>query len=136
MLYQDSFCQGLVSMINFVNLFYYLVYFWYYLWILLYFFILFISLIILFQLIFSFIYSAHLDSAETCIQVLLFFFLLYVNSKITWFYCVGDKKYCLCTVHVLFMYCLCTIHRFHNTIHTFKNYFTTVFSVFNFQFHQ
>ena len=49
------------------------------------------------------------------------FFPLHVNSKITWFYCEGDKKHCLCTVH-----------ESHNTIHTFKNYFVTMFSVFNF----
>ena len=50
-----------------------------------------------------------------------FFFSLRVNSKITWFYCAGDKKHCVCTVHGS-----------HNTIHTFKNYFVTVFSVFSF----
>ena len=32
-----------------------------------------------------------------------FFFSPHVNSKITWFYCVGDKKYCSRTVHTLFM---------------------------------
>ena len=51
----------------------------------------------------------------------------------------------LCTIHVLFTYCSYTIHGTHNhfiqkknikngshdTIHTFKNYFATVFSVFN-----
>ena len=31
-----------------------------------------------------------------------FFFFLRVNSNITWFYYVGDKKHCTCTVHVLF----------------------------------
>ena len=30
------------------------------------------------------------------------------------------------------MHCSCTVHRSHNTIHAFKNYFTTMFSVFNF----
>ena len=35
-------------------------------------------------------------------------------------------------VHTLFIYCSCTVHRSHNTIHTFKNYFVTVFSVFSF----
>ena len=29
------------------------------------------------------------------------------------------------------MHCSCTIHRPYGTIHTFKNYFTTVFSVFS-----
>ena len=32
----------------------------------------------------------------------------------------------------LFMHCSCTVHRSHDTIHTFKNYFATVFSVFSF----
>ena len=36
------------------------------------------------------------------------------------------------TVHALFMYCLRTVHGSHNTIHTFKNYFATMFSVFSF----
>ena len=57
-----------------------------------------------------------------------FFFFLCVNSKITWFYCAVDKN----TVHVLFIYCSRTVHGSHNTIHTFKNYFDTIFSVFNF----
>ena len=63
-----------------------------------------------------------------------FFFSLHMNNKITWFYCTGDKKYCSYTVHALFMYCLYTVHGFHNTIHPFKNYFATVFSVFSFSF--
>ena len=44
-------------------------------------------------------------------------------------------------MHALFTYCACTIRAFknikngsHNTIHTFKNYFATMFFVFNFQF--
>ena len=43
----------------------------------------------------------------------------------------------------LFMSSACIVHAFknikngsHNTSHTFKNYFVTVFSVFNFQFQQ
>ena len=32
-------------------------------------------------------------------------------------------------VHALFTYCSYTVHRSHDTIHTFKNYFATVFSV-------
>ena len=35
-------------------------------------------------------------------------------------------------VHALFMLYSRTVHESHNTIHTFKNYFATVFSVFNF----
>ena len=55
---------------------------------------------------------------------------------------LGDRSYCAhcaVTVHALF----CTVHAFfshffikngsHGTIHTFKNYFATIFSVFNFQ---
>ena len=61
-----------------------------------------------------------------------FFFILHVNCKIMWFYCTGDKKYCF----ILFMSCLRTIYGSHNTIYIFKNYITTVFSVFNFQFQQ
>ena len=36
------------------------------------------------------------------------------------------------TIHALFTHCLCTVHESHNTIHTFKNYFATVFLVFSF----
>ena len=36
------------------------------------------------------------------------------------------------TIHVLFMHCLRTVYGSYNTIHTFKNYFATVFSIFNF----
>ena len=42
-------------------------------------------------------------------------------------------------MHTLFIYLACTVHAFkniknesHGTIHTFKNYFVTVFSVFSF----
>ena len=51
----------------------------------------------------------------------------------------GDKFYCSCTVHALFMGPTTTLFRkkkfknvSHGTIHTFKNYFGTVF--FSFQF--
>ena len=44
-------------------------------------------------------------------------------------------------MHALFTHCAYTIHAFkniknrsHGTIHIFKNYFATVFSVFRFQF--
>ena len=50
-----------------------------------------------------------------------------------------DKNYCLCTVVVLFMYYNNTVYvlknienEFYGTFHTFKNYFATVFSIFNF----
>ena len=36
------------------------------------------------------------------------------------------------TVHALFRYCSCTVYGSHDTIHIFKNYFATVFSVFSF----
>ena len=56
-----------------------------------------------------------------------------------------DKFYCLCTVAALFVYCSSTVHETHNyiikknikngshgTIYIFKNYFTIIFSIFNF----
>ena len=76
----------------------------------------------------------------------LFFFLAFtrfkrVRDKI---YCLLYKCHCLLTVSVLFMYCwwdprlLYTKKSIkngsHDTIYIFKNYFTTVFSVFSFQF--
>ena len=54
-----------------------------------------------------------------------FFFPLYVNSKIT---VQGTKN----TIHTLFMHYSHIVHGSHDTIHTFKNYFVTVFSVFSF----
>ena len=36
------------------------------------------------------------------------------------------------TVHALFMHYSRIVHGFYDTIHTFKNYFATVFSIFNF----
>ena len=63
----------------------------------------------------------------------LFYFSLRVNSNLTWVHCAETKI----TIHALFI----TVHALknikngsHNTIHTFKNYFATVLSVFNFQF--
>ena len=50
-----------------------------------------------------------------------------------------DKNHCSHTVAILFMHCNSTVHafkniknRFHGTIHTFKSYFATVFSIFSF----
>ena len=63
-------------------------------------------------------------------SLFFFFLLLHMNSNITWFSYVGDKN----TVHALFMYCFRTVHGSHDTIHTFKNYFATMFLVFSFQF--
>ena len=51
----------------------------------------------------------------------VFFFFLRMNNKITWIYCAGDKKHCSCIVHGS-----------RSTIHIFKNYFATVFSVLSF----
>ena len=48
--------------------------------------------------------------------------------------------HCSGIIHVLFMRSTVTLYKknikngFHDTIHIFKNYFVTVFSVFNFQF--
>ena len=52
-----------------------------------------------------------------------FYFLFFFNGycNITLIYCTKDK-----------MRCLYTVHGSHNTIHTFKNYFVIVFSVFSF----
>ena len=58
---------------------------------------------------------------KVALRFKVFFSPLRVNSKITWFYCAGDKKHCSHTVHGS-----------HDTIYTFKNYFVTVFSVFSF----
>ena len=57
-----------------------------------------------------------------------FFFFFPVHEQ-----CRGQKN----IVYTLFTNCSCTvysvnIHRSHDTIHTFKNYFATVFSVFSF----
>ena len=64
-----------------------------------------------------------------------FFFFLRVNSNLTWVHCSRTVYHCSCTVH----HCLCTVHALknikngsHGTIHTFKNYFATVLSVFSF----
>ena len=64
-----------------------------------------------------------------------------VRDKI---YCLWYKCHCLLTVSVLFMYCSWDLQLLyikksikngsHDTIHTFKNYFAIMFSVFSFQF--
>ena len=65
------------------------------------------------------------------------FFSLYVNSNLTWFTVQGTKI----TVYILFITVYSTVHELTNikngsydTIHTFKNYFTTVLLIFSFQF--
>ena len=60
-----------------------------------------------------------------------FFFSLHVNSNLTWVHCIVTKitiHHCLHTVYTLKN----IINGSHGTIHTFKNYFATVLSVFNF----
>ena len=81
----------------------------------------------------------RLDSNESCVHVFQFylfqfFFFLRVNSNLTWpdGFTVQETKI---TIHTLFI----TVHALKNikngpygTIHTFKNYFATVLSVFSF----
>ena len=66
-----------------------------------------------------------------------FFFFLCVNSNLTWVHCAEDKNHYSCIVY----HCSRIVHALknikngsHGTIHTFKNYFATVLSVFSFQF--
>ena len=69
----------------------------------------------------------------------LLFFHAFQGNKI---YCSQLQHHCLCTVAALFMHCLWDPQLLysekkiknwsHDTIHTFKNYFVTIFSVFSF----
>ena len=59
-----------------------------------------------------------------------FFFFLCVNSNPTWVHYSHTVYHCSCTVYVLKN----IKKESHDTIYTFKNYFTTIFSVFSFQF--
>ena len=66
-----------------------------------------------------------------------FFCSLRVNSNLTWFTVQGTKI----TVYILFITVHSTVYELKNiknwsydTIHTFKNYFTTVLLIFSFQF--
>ena len=77
--------------------------------------------------------------ASTFSISLFFSFFQIMNSKITWIYYAGDNYHCLRTIAVLFMHCSSIFHAlknikngFHGTIHTFKNYFATIFLVFSF----
>ena len=65
---------------------------------------------------FFFFSSTRFISVESSVHVLLF--------QKFFFFSAGIK--------ILFMYCSYTIYESHNTIHQFKNYFVTVFSIFNF----
>ena len=64
-----------------------------------------------------------------------FFFFLRLDSNLTWVYCQETKI----TVYALFITVHSIVHALKNikngsydTIHTFKNYFAIVFSVFSF----
>ena len=73
-------------------------------------------------------------SAFTNLRFQIFFFPM-VNSNITWVHYAGDKNHCSCTVYHCSQHCLRTKkikNGSYSTIHTFKNYFATVFSVFSF----
>ena len=85
------------------------------------------------------LFCEYLDWADCCVflfHVLLFFFFSCAWTVTSHGFTVQETKI---TIHILFI----TVHalkniknRSHDTIHTFKNYFTTVLSIFNFQFQQ
>ena len=86
------------------------------------------------------LYSNCLDCAFCAFEFHCFFFFFFSSVWTVNLLC-RDKNHYSFTVVVLFMYCSSTVHAFknikngsHGTFHTFKNYFATVFSVFNFQF--
>ena len=96
-------------------------------------------------------FRVGLDSAfaESCVHVfpfsfLFFFFFFHFHVfKERQILLFRYNFHCSCTVSLLFTYCSSTVHAFknikngsHSTIYTFKNYFITVFLVFNFQFQQ
>ena len=92
----------------------------------------------------------RLDSAffvESCVFLFFFFPLFYVfqggrRQNLLFMRQMSLFTHCFGTVYALFMEPTATLlkkyikNRSHGTIHTFKNYFATVFSVFNFQFQQ
>ena len=61
-----------------------------------------------------------------------FIFFLCMNSNLTWIHCLRTVYQCLYTVYILKN----IKNGSHGIIHTFKNYFATVLSVFNFQCQQ
>ena len=77
-----------------------------------------------------------------CLRLLFFFFFFFH------FTCFDERQGTIFTVAILFIHCNNIIHETHShfikkknikkgshgTIHTFKNYFATVFSIFSFQF--
>ena len=60
---------------------------------------------------------------QPCVFMLFFFFALQLTVKLL----CREKN----TIRVLFIHCSRTVYGSHDTIHTFKNYFVTVFSVFS-----
>ena len=63
-------------------------------------------------------------------HVFFFFCFLHVNSNLTWVHCLRTVYHYLYTAYVLKN----IKNGSHGIIHTFKNYFATVLSVFSFQF--
>ena len=68
------------------------------------------------------------------------FFFQHMDSKIIWIYYAWDKNHCSHTITALFTHYSSTVYAFknikngsHRTIHTFKKYFSSVFSIFSFQ---
>ena len=57
-----------------------------------------------------------------------FYFFLCMNSNLTWIHCLRTVYQCLYTVYILKN----IKNGSHGIINTFKNYFTTVLSVFSF----
>ena len=71
-------------------------------------------------------------SSYIYIYIYIFFFFFSAACVLE-----GDKIHCSCTVHGTHGHFIKKIYiknGFHGTIHIFKNYFTTMFSVFGFQF--
>ena len=85
------------------------------------------------------LFRGRLDSVESCVHILFcvffvfFFFFFFLLPAYADF---GGQKLLFCTVVVLFIYCSNIVYTLknikngsHDTFHTFKNYFATVFSV-------
>ena len=86
-----------------------------------------------------------------CVCVFCFFFFFFFFFFYAFYFRPGDNYHCSHVITLLFTHCSNTIYALfigptttlfkknikngsHGTIYTFKNYFATVFSVFNFQF--
>ena len=81
----------------------------------------------------------RLATVFSCVYVSVLRFLCFFFFLLPAYVDFSAQKLLLCTVAVLFMYCSNTVHALknikngsHDTFHTFKNYFATVFSVFSF----